>query len=90
MLWGAFLAKMIDRELKAASAYLWILAGFTFFDIIHSAIPDGNMYLPWNLAEPARQIPYQFGAAYAALAALMLLLSLTKESRQAPDAQAHS
>ena len=88
MLWGAFLAKMIDRELKAASAYLGILAGFTYFGIVHSAVPDGNMYLPWNLAEPARRIPYQFGAAYAALAGLLLLLSLTRESRE--PAAAHS
>ncbi len=89
MLWGAFLAQMIDRKLRSASLYLWILAGFTLFGIVHSALPDGNMYLPWSLPEPAREIPYQFAAAYAALAALMLLLSLTKEGRAGGAAQGH-
>jgi AGZA family xanthine/uracil permease-like MFS transporter len=83
MLWGAFIAKLIDRELKTASIYLWICAVFTFFGIIHSAIPDGNMYLPWNLEGMARQIPYQFTSAYVALAVLMFLLSFTKGIKEA-------
>jgi len=82
MLWGAFLAKMIDRELKTASVYLFILAGFTFFGVIHSASPDGNMYLPWNLSAPGNQIPYQFTAAYALIAVVVLALSFTKQSRK--------
>lgn len=84
MLWGAFIAKLIDRKLKTASAYLWLLAALTFFGIIHSAVPDGNMYLPWTLPYPAIRVPYQFTAAYAALAAMIFLLSFTKESRELP------
>jgi AGZA family xanthine/uracil permease-like MFS transporter len=89
MLWGAFLAKLIDRQLKAASAYLWILAGFTFVGIIHSAIPDGSMYWPWTLPAPANQVPYQFTAGYAALAVMIFLLSFTKGSKEAPQAHGH-
>lgn len=89
MLWGAFLAKLIDRQLKAASAYLWILAGFTFVGIIHSAIPDGSMYWPWTLPSPANQVPYQFTAGYAALAVMIFMLSFTKESKEAPSAHGH-
>jgi AGZA family xanthine/uracil permease-like MFS transporter len=89
MLWGAFLAELIDRRLKRASLYLWILAGFTFFGIIHSAIPDGSMYWPGTLAYPANQIPYQFAAGYVVLAVMMLLLSLTKESREQATPHAH-
>jgi len=89
MLWGAFLAKLIDRELRAASVYLMILAGFTFFGIIHSAIPEGNMYLPWNLPHPAIQIPYQFTVAYVALAALVFLLSFSKQSKEPLAAEMH-
>ncbi|MBI5244915.1 MAG: hypothetical protein HY922_14710 [Elusimicrobia bacterium] len=84
MLWGAFVAKLVDRQLKAASIYLWICAVLAFFGIIHSAIPDGNMYLPWNLEGIARQIPYQFASGYAVLAILLLGLSFTKESQGAP------
>ncbi|MBI3565213.1 MAG: hypothetical protein HY079_08460 [Elusimicrobia bacterium] len=89
MLWGAFLAKLIDRELKTSSLYLAILAGFSFVGIIHSAIPDGSMYWPSSLPAPANQIPYQFAAGYAVLAVMLFLLSFTKESKEAPAAHGH-
>lgn len=81
MLWGAAIAHIIDRRLKAAAVYIWICAGFTFFGIIHSAIPDGNMYLPWTLSYPANQIPFQFTAGYLLLGLLLFSLSYTKESK---------
>lgn len=81
MLWGGFVAALIDRKLKQTVIYLLVLAIFTFFGIIHSAFPDGNMYLPWNLTGVARQIPYQFAMAYIVLAVTILLLSFTKESK---------
>ncbi|MDD5657259.1 MAG: hypothetical protein PHF00_08405 [Elusimicrobia bacterium] len=90
MLWGAFLAKLIDRKLRASAIYLLILAAFSFVGVVHSAMPEGNMYLPWNLAEPFRRIPYQFATAYAVLALLLLGLSLSKESREPiPEKIAH-
>jgi len=89
MLWGAFIAKICDRQLKSASVYLLILAFLTFFGIIHSAIPDGNMYFPWTLNEPARSIPYQFTASYIILAVMFYLLSFTKESKEPPKEVHH-
>lgn len=82
MLWGAFIAKLLDRRLKASAAYLMVCALFTYFGIIHSAIPDGNMYLPWTLPEMARKIPYQFTTGYVVLAFLLFALSFTKASRE--------
>ncbi len=88
MLWGGFVAALIDRKLKQASAYLTVCAGLTFFGIIHSATPDGNMYLPWNLEKAVfRQIPYQFTAAYLVLAGMFFLLSFTKESAELPKTE---
>ena len=49
------MAKMIDRELRAAAGYCLLLAALTFFGIVHSAVPDGNMYLPWRLAAPLQR-----------------------------------
>jgi AGZA family xanthine/uracil permease-like MFS transporter len=87
MLWGAFLAELIDRRLARSALYLGILGVFSFFGAIHSASPDGNMYLPWHLATPLeRAVPYQFTVAYLVFAGLILLLSLTKESKEAPPA----
>ena len=82
MLWGAFLAEMINRRLRICSVYLIILAILTFFGIIHSASPDANVYLPWSLTETARQIPYQFGQSYLVLAVMMFLLSFTTGSKE--------
>ncbi len=90
MLWGAFLAELIDRRLRISAIYLLVLAGFAFFGIIHSASPDGAMYLPWELGGLARQIPYQFGLAYLVLAVLLLLLARTKESREGRSEVGHA
>jgi len=59
------------------------LAGLTFFGVTHSASPDGQMYLPWTLVSPlARTVAYQFTLGYLALAGVLLILSLTRESRE--------
>ena len=82
MLWGGFLAELIDRRLKVSAIYLFLLAILTFFGVIHSASPDGVMYLPWTLQGMAQKIPYQFALAYAVFAVMLLLFALTKESRE--------
>jgi adenine/guanine/hypoxanthine permease len=82
MLWGAFLAELIDRRLKTSALYLGILSVLSFFGIIHSASPDGVMYFPWMLDGLARQIPFQFALAYLVLGGLFLVLSFTRESRE--------
>jgi AGZA family xanthine/uracil permease-like MFS transporter len=86
MLWGAFLAELINRRLKISAVYLGILALFSFFGVVHSCSPDGNIYLPWTLSGIAREIPYQFALAYVGLAVMLLVLSATAASREpAPD-----
>ena len=54
MLWGAFVAEMIDRRMRRCAAYLGILAVFTFFGVVHSALPEGQMYLPGESARSFR------------------------------------
>jgi AGZA family xanthine/uracil permease-like MFS transporter len=89
MLWGGFLAELIDRRLRHSALYLGILAVFTYFGVVHSVSPDGNMYLPWTLGGLPRSVAYQFTTAYVVLAIMLLLLSLSKESREAPGAPTH-
>lgn len=79
MLWGAFLAEMINRRLRVCSVYLVILAVLTFFGVIHSSSVDANVYLPWLLTGIERQIPYQFAQAYLVLATLIFALSFTRD-----------
>jgi AGZA family xanthine/uracil permease-like MFS transporter len=82
MLWGAFLAELIDRRFVRSALYLAVLAVFTFFGIVHSALPDGTMYLPWQLETAlVRAVPYEIALGYAVLAAFVLALGAWKGSR---------
>jgi adenine/guanine/hypoxanthine permease len=89
MLWAAFLAELIDRRLRISAVYLLILAAFSFFGIIHSAMSDGSMYFPWRLSGLAQQVPYQFALAYFVLAVLFAALSWTKESKEPITGMGH-
>ncbi|HOC88974.1 MAG TPA: hypothetical protein PKI90_05460 [bacterium] len=89
MLWGAFLAELIDRRLRISALYLLILALFSWFGVIHSAMPDGSMYLPWQLTGMAQQVPNQFALAYLCLAAIFFGLSFTRESKGPATGMAH-
>jgi AGZA family xanthine/uracil permease-like MFS transporter len=75
MLWGGLVASLIDHKFRSCSIYLLILAVMSFFGIIHSATPDGNMYWPWTLSLPARLIPYQFSLSYLVLALVVAALT---------------
>jgi AGZA family xanthine/uracil permease-like MFS transporter len=88
MLWGAFLAELIDRRLLRSAGYLMVLGALTVPGIIHSALPAGNMYNPLHLAPDAALVPKLFGLGYFALAGLFVLLSFTPESKEAPDPSA--
>jgi len=85
MLWGAIVAKLIDGRIRAAAIYVFICAAMTWFGLIHSALPDGNLYLPWTLAENASRIPNQFTVAYLALAILFLALSFLCQKSESAD-----
>ncbi len=89
MLWGAFLAELIDRRLRRSAVYLFILALLSFFGIIHSAMADGAMYVPWSLDGLARQVPIQFTLAYVVLALLLFGMSFTRESREMASVPGH-
>ena len=84
MLWGAFIAELIDRRLKVASVYLVVLSVLSFFGIVHSVKPSGAMYLPWELGAESR-IPYEFSMAYLVLGLLFFILSFTAESKEPPS-----
>jgi len=48
MLWGGIVSFLIDRANKKCGLLLIICSIFSLFGIIHSASPDGSIYLPWN------------------------------------------
>jgi AGZA family xanthine/uracil permease-like MFS transporter len=74
MLWGAALAFLVDHRIAATALVLGIAAALSLFGLIHSVLPTGGVYLPWSDVLQGSRTPYHWAAAYAALAALVLLL----------------
>lgn len=90
MMWGAFLAFMIDRQLNKSIITLLVTAGMTLFGFIHSVVPNGSIYLPWAIPEsPHPEMAFYIAGAYAALAGFLLLMKLTGADQQ-PHAETAS
>ena len=83
MLWAAAVVAVIEHRLRLASVLLLVSAGLTLFGLIHSVDPAGGIYLPWTLTGLRQTIAWQFAGAYVALAALLALLSLQRQTRSA-------
>lgn len=49
LLWGATLTYIIERNLKGFTITLIILILFTMVGLIHSPLPNGSMFLPWDI-----------------------------------------
>ena len=82
LLWASALAALIDRRLRVAAAFFLVAAGFALFGIIHSPMPGGPLVLPWQLptnlpANAAGQTPFYMASAYAIVASILVLWSLT-------------
>jgi AGZA family xanthine/uracil permease-like MFS transporter len=74
MLWGGFLANLIDRRLGRAALFVGICGVLSLFGIIHSIDPNGSMYLPWAVESTW---PIQLAFGYAGVAGCLLLLYIT-------------
>ncbi|PTR33257.1 AGZA family xanthine/uracil permease-like MFS transporter [Luteibacter sp. OK325] len=81
MVWASFVVAMIDGQVRNAAGIVAIGAVLTAFGVIHSVEPIGSVYLPWLLEPAIRALVWQFVAAYAALAAVLLLLSVGPRRR---------
>ena len=83
MLWGAFLAFLIDHRFGASSVTLAICSALSFFGVIHSVLPTGGIYLPWSAALHGSVAPYHWAAAYALVAVMIVALGATRRSADA-------
>lgn len=72
MLWGGFLAYLIDRRLLRAAVFAAICGVLSSFGLIHSIDPNGGVYLPWEAASPW---PFRLAVGYALMAGCLLLVS---------------
>jgi len=69
LLWGSMLAFLIDHRAKRAALCAAACAVLTLFGFIHSVLPTGELYLPWQLPGTTH---YMLAAAYLALAGVFL------------------
>jgi len=72
LLWGSMLAFLIDHKARLAALCSAICAVLTLFGIIHSVMPSGELYLPWQVTSHAH---YMLAVAYLALSGILLLLT---------------
>ncbi|MCP4177835.1 MAG: hypothetical protein GY756_08720 [bacterium] len=83
MLFGGFLAELIDKRLRRASFYLLLLGVFAMFGIVNSAELNGALYLPWTLTGSAAAVTFSFVSGYLTLAFIFFALSFTREAKTA-------
>ena len=72
LLWGSMLAFLIDHKAKLAALCTAVCAVLTLFGIIHSLMPTGELYLPWQITTHAH---YMTATAYFVLSGILLLLT---------------
>ncbi len=53
LLWGSMLAFIIDRRPRPAAACTLVCAILCLFGVIHSVLPNGEVYLPWAVSTAA-------------------------------------
>jgi adenine/guanine/hypoxanthine permease len=70
ILWGSFLADLIDGKIRRASVFMFLCAAFTLFGFIHSVAPGGDMYLPWQIQN---SLAWQIALGYGLVGALLLI-----------------
>jgi AGZA family xanthine/uracil permease-like MFS transporter len=70
ILWGGFLADLIDGKIRRASVFMILCAAFTLLGFIHSVAPGGDMYLPWQIPN---SLAWQIALGYGLIGAVLLI-----------------
>jgi AGZA family xanthine/uracil permease-like MFS transporter len=70
MLWGGFLADLLDGRLRRAGAFMLLCAVLTLFGFIHSVAPAGELYLPWKAGN---SLTWQIAIGYALVGLFVLV-----------------
>ena len=75
VLWGSGLTAIIDRRFAAAAAVLAIASAASLSGLVHSPLPGGALFWPWNLPSAA---PAHVAGAYGVAAVLCWLLGFPR------------
>ena len=82
MIWGGAATHVIDRNARAAAVLLASGAVLSLVGIMHSILPTGGLYWPWNAGS---LLPYHWAAAYAAVAAMLWIAGRRKTDAGGAD-----
>ena len=83
MLWGGTAAHLIDRNVRAAVRTVAVGSVLSLFGFIHSVLPTGGIYWPWNTGS---RLPYHWAVAYLGLAVMLAVLGTTRAFREPAEA----
>ena len=81
MLWATMLYFAMEHKWFKTFVCSCVLAGLSFFGIIHSLYISGQLYLPWTLPANVQNIPYQLAIGYLLFGVISLLLSRLPSNR---------
>ena len=79
LLWGSAVAFLIDRQIGRASLVLAVCGVLSLFGFIHSVLPSGGVYFPWNVGAT---LPYHWAVGYVLLAGILVGMSRTRAYRE--------
>jgi AGZA family xanthine/uracil permease-like MFS transporter len=71
LIWASSLAALIDQRLIRAGFFFLVAAGLTVFGVMHSPLPGGAMFLPWQLSTEFQRPVYQYALSYLLVAFLL-------------------
>ena len=87
LIWASATARIVDRRYYSASIYFALGGMFVLFGIVHSPLAGDQMFLPWQMNDPAifvestRKVVLEFAIAYLIMAVLMFLLGSVSKSK---------
>ncbi len=82
LLWASALAALIDRRLLRAAAWFLLAGALGLFGVIHSPLPGGQLFLPWQLDASLQSYPIRFSLGYAVAAAILLVWGIWQSLRE--------
>ncbi len=76
MLWGGLLAYLINKQPAMSAVYGLLCATATLFGLVHSVLPSGEVYLPWNLSG---SLHWEIACSYLLLSGMFFVLSVNRK-----------
>jgi len=70
ILWGGFLADLIDNKVRRAAVFMILCAVCTLFGFIHSVAPAGDIYFPWQIHN---SLVWQIALGYGLVGMVLLI-----------------